>query len=54
MKDLNNQFSGLTYRNRIRFDPEILKAEVKRAPSTPAVLNAAESRLHRGTGQEVR
>ena len=34
MKDLNNQFSGLTYRNRIRFDPEILKAEVKRAPST--------------------
>jgi chromosome partitioning protein len=31
MKDLNTQFSGLTYRNRIRFDPEILKAEVKRA-----------------------
>jgi chromosome partitioning protein len=34
LKDLNSQFSGLTYRNRIRFDPEILKAEVKRAPST--------------------
>jgi chromosome partitioning protein len=34
IKDLNNQFSGLNYRNRIRFDPEILKAEVKRAPST--------------------
>ncbi|QQP87512.1 AAA family ATPase [Skermanella sp. TT6] len=34
LKDLGSQFSGLLYRNRIRFDPEILKAEVKRAPST--------------------
>ncbi|EWY36372.1 hypothetical protein N825_26190 [Skermanella stibiiresistens SB22] len=34
IKDLGSQFSGLLYRNRIRFDPEILKAEVKRAPST--------------------
>jgi chromosome partitioning protein len=34
VKDLGSQYSGLLYRNRIRFDPEILKAEVKRSPSS--------------------
>ncbi|HEV7370673.1 ParA family protein [Arenibaculum sp.] len=33
VRDLGNQFPGLLYRNRIRFDHEVQKAEVKRLPS---------------------
>lgn len=34
IRDLGTQFPGLLYRNRIRFDPEVPRAEVKRLPSS--------------------
>lgn len=34
IRDLTQQFPGMLYRQRIRFDPEVLKAEVKRQPSS--------------------
>lgn len=34
VRDLGNQFAGLLYRNRIRFDHEVQKAEVRRLPSS--------------------
>ena len=34
VRDLGSQFAGLLYRNRIRFDHEVQKAEVRRLPSS--------------------
>lgn len=41
VRDLGNQFPGLLYRNRIRFDHEVPKAEVKRLPSCLHSIGAA-------------
>jgi chromosome partitioning protein len=34
VRDLGQQFPGMLFRHRVRYDPEVLKAEVKRQPSS--------------------
>lgn len=43
VRDLGSQFPGLLFRNRIRFDPEVPRAEVRRLPSSVHASQAAST-----------